>query len=133
MRPSEASSSPAADCSGQNSHHSLLATTTASRAHPDARNSSPKTTSDQPVGIGARPVSSSYRASSRKSIPASRAARMTATPSERGMRSNVRHDPSATRETAIPERPSGACGNGRGIAANPTRGRGAGPRSCAGT
>src|SRR4051812_22115354 len=46
MRASEASSSPAASCSGQNSHHSLLATVTSSRFQPEARNSSPKTTSE---------------------------------------------------------------------------------------
>src|SRR3954449_2297043 len=54
-------------------------------------------------------------------MPASRAAVITATPASRGMRSKVRHDPSARRETSIPERPSGACAspptNAAGLAA----------------
>ena len=41
-------------------------------------------------------------------MPASRAAVITAIPASRGMRSNVRQDPSASRETSTPERPSGA-------------------------
>src|SRR3954467_13859695 len=40
-------------------------------------------------------------------MPASRAARMTATPRSRGIRSNVRHEPSASGVTWRSERPSG--------------------------
>jgi hypothetical protein len=58
IRVSEPSSSAAADSDGQSSHHSLLATTTSSRGQPTVRNSSPNTTSDQPVASGAVPVSS---------------------------------------------------------------------------
>jgi hypothetical protein len=58
IRASDPASSWAGDWSGQNSHQSLLDTITSSRRQPAARNSSPKTTSEYPVGIGARPVSS---------------------------------------------------------------------------
>ena len=58
MRPSEPSISAAASCSGQNSHHSLLLTIVSSRFQPADRKSSPKRTSEYPVGIGAEPVSS---------------------------------------------------------------------------
>ena len=44
-------------------------------------------------------------------MPASRAARITATPSSREIRSNVRHDPSAMIETSMPEPPSGRWGS----------------------
>ena len=57
MRSSDASSS-CADVCGQNSHHSLLAIVTSSRGQRDAAKSSPKTTSEYPVGIGAEPLSS---------------------------------------------------------------------------
>ena len=46
IRPSDASSSSAADCSGQNSHHSLLEITASARGQPASRKSSPKSTSE---------------------------------------------------------------------------------------
>ena len=58
IRARDPASSWAGDWSGQNSHQSLLDTTTSSRRQPEARNSSPKTTSEYPVGSGACPVSS---------------------------------------------------------------------------
>ena len=58
IRPSDPASSSAGDWSGQNSHQSLLDTTASSRRQPAARNSSPNTISEYPVGTGAWPVSS---------------------------------------------------------------------------
>src|SRR5712691_6650707 len=116
IRVSEESSSCAADSAGQNSHHSLLATTTSSRRLPAARNSSPNTTSEYPVGSGAVPVSSFYRASSRKSMPCFCAAFITASPCSRDMRSYVRQEPRAKTETSIPDPPSVRCS----IAPDPT-------------
>ena len=43
-------------------------------------------------------------------MPASRAARSTATPSSRAIRSNVRHEPRASALTSIPLLPSGTSG-----------------------
>ena len=44
-------------------------------------------------------------------MPASRAARMTATPCSRGIRSYVRHDPSDITDTSIPDEPSARTGS----------------------
>lgn len=44
-------------------------------------------------------------------MPSSRAARMTAIPCSREMRSYVRHDPSASADTLIPDVPSSRCGS----------------------
>ena len=46
VRSSDASSSCAAVCSGQNSHHSFSAIVTSSRGQPEARKTSPNTTSE---------------------------------------------------------------------------------------
>ena len=45
-------------------------------------------------------------------MPASRAARITARPCSRGIRSNVRHEPSENSETSKPEEPRRAMGKG---------------------
>ena len=44
-------------------------------------------------------------------MPASRAARMTATPSSLLMCSNVIHEPSESTETSMPEAPRARCGS----------------------
>src|SRR6516225_5044613 len=106
-RAREPSSSAAALCSGQNSHHSLLATTTSSRRTPALRNNSPNSTSEYPVGSGARPVSSLYRASSKKLMPSSLAAARIAAPVSAGRRSNVRQEPSDMADTSMPDEPRG--------------------------
>jgi hypothetical protein len=49
----------------------------------------------------------SFGASSKKLMPSSRAARMTATPVWTGSRSYVRQEPSDNADTCIPEEPSG--------------------------
>ena len=102
MRSSEPSSSSAAALLGpelppQLVRHDDLVALPARGAEQLAERRPPSSPSDRSL-----PVSSSYRASSRKSIPASRAATITAIPVSRGIRSNVRHEPSESAETRCP-------------------------------